>query len=288
MIVPHLKDSALLDDIQGAQCPDDGVTFWWIGQSGYLFKHRDRYLMIDPYLSDSLTEKYAKTDKPHVRMTEQCLDPNSLGFVDVVLSTHGHTDHFDVRTLKAIACASNRAQPLTLVVPASQMERARREFSEIEVKLVAMDAGESLSMEPFELSAVPAAHTRMERDKSGNYLYLGYVMDFGETTIYHSGDTIWNNDILPYLEPRTLHVALLPINGNDPAKGVAGNFDGAEAAAWAERIGSKLVIPQHYDMFEFNTATPEKFVKTCKALKMDFRVLECGERWASNDATASI
>ncbi|MGZ9225209.1 MAG: hypothetical protein ACXW4M_06595 [Anaerolineales bacterium] len=49
--------------------------------------------MIDPYLSDSLTKKYAGTNKPHVRMTERVIAPEWLDFVEVVTSSHIHTDH---------------------------------------------------------------------------------------------------------------------------------------------------------------------------------------------------
>ena len=52
-----------------------------------------------PYLSDSLTAKYAGTDKPHVRMTERAIDPARLDFIDVVTSSHNHTDHLDHETL---------------------------------------------------------------------------------------------------------------------------------------------------------------------------------------------
>ena len=58
-----------------------------------------RHLLLDPYLSESLTKKYAATDKPHVRMTRRVVAPERLDFVDVVTSSHNHTDHLDGETL---------------------------------------------------------------------------------------------------------------------------------------------------------------------------------------------
>src|SRR5690606_3463724 len=58
--------------------------------------------LIDPYLSDSLTRKYADTDKPHIRMTELVIHPEKLDFIDLVTSSHNHTDHLDAETLKPI------------------------------------------------------------------------------------------------------------------------------------------------------------------------------------------
>ena len=76
-------------------------------------------------------------------------------------------------------------------------------------------------------------------------------------------------------------VALLPINGDHPERRVAGNLNGREAATLAKNIGARLVIPCHYDLFEFNTASPEEFIATARALAQPYRVLRGGERWSA-------
>ena len=83
-------------------------------------QYKGRHLLIDPYLSDSLTRKYAATDKPHVRMTERAIAPERLDFIDVVTSSHNHTDHLDAETLGPLL----RANPaMKLVIP-----EANRQF----------------------------------------------------------------------------------------------------------------------------------------------------------------
>jgi L-ascorbate metabolism protein UlaG (beta-lactamase superfamily) len=99
MIKPFLQDSAFLEDVSRAKQNPDQLHLWWMGQSGYLIQWQGRHLLIDPYLSDSLTKKYAGTNKPHVRMTERVVAPEQLDFVDVVTSSHNHTDHLDGETL---------------------------------------------------------------------------------------------------------------------------------------------------------------------------------------------
>ena len=42
------------------------------------------------------------------------------------------------------------------------------------------------------------------------------------------------------LKPFDVDVALLPINGNDPARGVAGNLNAKEAAELGKAIDAKL------------------------------------------------
>ena len=99
MIRPLRAGEAFLADVQAATGPLD---LWWLGQSGFLVAYEGRHLLLDPYLSDSLTRKYADTDRPHVRMTERVVEPERLGFVDVVTASHAHTDHLDPDTLRAL------------------------------------------------------------------------------------------------------------------------------------------------------------------------------------------
>src|SRR3954452_10622826 len=103
---PFLQDQAFLDDVLAARQDSAALHIWWLGQSGFLVQWQGKHLLLDPYLSDSLTEKYAATDKPHVRMTERVIEPERLTFVDAVASTHDHTDHFDPDTLRPLVAAN--------------------------------------------------------------------------------------------------------------------------------------------------------------------------------------
>src|SRR5215207_7333418 len=111
MIAPALHDDEFLANVAEARADTStGKLFvWWLGQSGFLVCHRGECLLFDPYLSDSLTKKYAATDKPHVRMTARVVDPARLDFVQVVTSTHTHTDHLDAETLLPLFAAAPRA-----------------------------------------------------------------------------------------------------------------------------------------------------------------------------------
>jgi L-ascorbate metabolism protein UlaG (beta-lactamase superfamily) len=280
MLTPLLFDETLLADVTAAR--DDGAHFhlWWLGQSGFLLKWRGRSVLFDPYLSDSLTKKYAGTDKEHIRMTARCIAPQQLGFVDVVTSSHAHTDHFDAETLVPLARAHGR--PLPLVLPAANVELARERLAQADFELHGIDAGESVRLGEFEFIAVAAAHDTIERDALGRCRFLSYIVRFGPWTLYHSGDTRWH-DALPHaLSRHQPDVVLLPINGHDPARRVAGNLSGAEAAVLAKECGASVVVPHHFEMFEFNTATPDEFVAECARLQQACRRLCCGERWSSN------
>ena len=130
---------------------------------------------------------------------------------------------------------------------------------------------------------MPAAHERLEKDENGRHKFLGYVVEFGNAFIYHSGDTVLYEGMVGWLRRWPIDVALLPINGRAPERRVAGNLWGREAAQLAKDIGARLVIPCHYEMFEFNTATPDEFVMECRQLDQRYRVLRAGERWSSEE-----
>jgi L-ascorbate metabolism protein UlaG (beta-lactamase superfamily) len=85
--------------------------------------------------------------------------------------------------------------------------------------------------------------------------------------------------MVDWLRRHRIDLALLPINGDLPERRVAGNLNGAEAAALARDVSARVVIPCHFDMFEFNTDSPDEFVAACRRLDQSFKVLRAGERW---------
>lgn len=280
MIVPAQSDAKLLADICGyTPAQANAFALWWLGQSGFLLKYQDSVAVIDPYLSDSLTVKYAESKQPHVRMTARCVDPAALAFVQVAFITHGHTDHFDAVTLRAMATAPNRTTRLQIVMPASLEDRAHSDLAGVGIQIIPVNVGEEGIIGPYRYRAVPAAHTTLETDRHGQLLFLGYVLTLAGVSVYHSGDTVWSDEVLTAVRPLHPDVALLPINGHDPSRGVAGNLNPIEAAEWAKTLGVKLVIPHHYEMFEFNTASAEPFVMRCRQIAQSFHLLRCGERW---------
>jgi L-ascorbate metabolism protein UlaG (beta-lactamase superfamily) len=279
MIRPFQSHDALLADIHASDRRDGGFRLWWLGQSGFLLQWQGIHILLDPYLSNSLTKRYRETDKPHVRMTELVIDPARLSFADVIASTHNHTDHLDAETL----CPILAGNPQVKLVIAE----ANRSFVADRLKidagvLIGLDDATSVEISDIRFSGVASAHDTLEYDEHGRARFLGYVLEFGDWTVYHSGDTLRYPGMSERLHPFGVDVALLPINGRAPERRVAGNLSGPEAAQLAKDIDAKLVIPCHFDMFEFNTASPDEFIHECQKLYQPYKVLRCGEQWHSN------
>jgi len=240
---------------------------------------KGKRVLIDPYLSDSLTKKYAATDKPHTRMSERVIDPELLKDILIVSSSHNHTDHLDAETL--IPVLKNNPG-ISLIIP-----EANRDFVAERLKCktgfpVGLNDGRSVKIEEFSFHGIPAKHNEIERDENGNCKYMGYVIGFGKYKIYHSGDTLWFTEMENILRPHLVDIAILPVNGNEPSRKVSGNLDCREAAELGKAIGAKFVIPCHYDMFTFNTADVNDFVKEAKKIGQACSVLKGGEHFSIN------
>ncbi|MGV3660621.1 MAG: MBL fold metallo-hydrolase [Prosthecobacter sp.] len=279
MIKPFLQDDALLADMAAASHDENTLHVWWLGQSGFLVQWAGERLLFDPYLSDSLTRKYATTDKPHVRMTERCVDPALLTGISMATASHVHTDHLDGETLVPLVCGNTG---LRLVLPHPILDEARKRLGDAasNVELCSLSDGEVITHGRWEIRGVVAKHNEVVRDAEGRSAYIGFIVKCGPFTIYHSGDTLWHDDIVQTLRDHApqCDIAFLPINGNKPERRVAGNLNGTEAAALAKACGVRLVVPCHYEMFEFNTATPEEFIAACRHLGQACKVMRCGER----------
>lgn len=276
------KDDAFLADVHRV-LESGGRSLWWLGQSGFLIVQNGRAIILDPYLSDSLTQKYANTDKPHIRITERVVAPTSLGAlchwkINFVASSHNHTDHFDPVTLIPLLSATE-LQAYVVIPAANRGVAIERLGSPLSPCLRFLDDGASLTIGDTEIHGIAAAHNTVERDADGHCRFLGYVIRWGPLTVYHSGDTILHDQLVPSLRRFEIDLALLPINGDKPERRVAGNLDGPQAAKLAHDIGARCVIPCHYDMFEFNTATPDEFIAECEKLGQRYVILRAGERF---------
>ncbi len=273
MIEPIRKDEELLQDIAEWGEQDSALHVWWLGQSGFLLKQGGSCFLFDPYLSDSLTTKYAATDKPHVRMTARCIDPGKLVGVREVTASHVHTDHLDGETLGPLAHANGG---LRLYLPFPVRDVAKERLGDARAALVGVTDDGHWHGDEWKVRGIAAKHNELRRDDYGRCHFLGFVVKRGPFTVFHSGDTLWHEGLVPELLREKCDLMLLPINGNKPERRVAGNLNGTEAAALAKACGARMVVPCHYEMFGFNTETPEEFETACERLDQPCMVMQCG------------
>lgn len=278
------KDEALVYEMDRL-LPNPGTFYlWWLGQSGFLLQWNGKRILLDPYLSDSLTKKYADTEKPHTRMSERVLAPEMLKNISIVTSSHNHTDHLDAETLIPIFENNPAAK---FIIPEANRSFVIARLGCNESFPIGLNDNVSVTIDESDGSrisfhGIPAKHNEIDRDEKGNCKYMGYVIEWGPYKIYHSGDTLWFDEMVGLLKPFNIDVAILPINGNKPERKVAGNLDCREAAELGRAIDAKWVIPCHYDLFTFNTANVNDFIEMANSINQGYKILKLGESFIMN------
>ncbi len=200
----------------------------FLGQSGYIIKTENTEIMIDPYLSDSVNRVAGRP-----RTLPIPINPAYIK-CDAVICTHNHLDHLDPDTVNDI----NNGQ---FFITTNEGKIELEKFNKTNVKVLNRD--DSITVGDIELTAVFADHT-VEA--------FGLIVKAENKTLYFSGDTLYNEklfDISKY-EP---DITFICINGR------LGNMNVEEALTVANKIGAKVNIPNHYDMFASNSENPLLF-----------------------------
>jgi L-ascorbate metabolism protein UlaG (beta-lactamase superfamily) len=235
--------------------PQTGTLLAWLGQAGFLLRIEESVVLIDPYLSDHLAQKYRGTRFPHERMMPPPIAPEALPRVDLVICTHRHSDHMDPGTLPVIA----RHHPdCRFVVPAPEAHHAvslglpQAQVISAEAFVAIRPLGDlDLTLHP-----IPAAHETLDQDEDGRHRFLGFGLVAPCIRLYHSGDCIPYEGLVPALRRFAPDLGLLPVNGRDTERAAAripGNFTLDEAIALCREAAIPYLIPHHFGMFAFNT-----------------------------------
>jgi len=249
-VEPLIAGEDLVADVHRMR-EETGMHVWWLGQSGVLVQIGGECILIDPYLSDTLSP-----ERP--RITGLVARPELLSFVNVVASTHAHVDHLDPGTLPDLLsegasffCAAGSEDIAA--------ERAGRAPD------AALAPGEADAFGGFVVSAIPAYH-------EGAPEAVGYVVRSGAYAFYHAGDSRRVQGMAEAVAPHGVDLAFVPISGSN------GVMDGADAARLAYESGTQIAVPCHYEMFRDDTAGPSRFVAECVRLGQEYRLPRVGER----------
>ncbi len=204
------------------QAPVDRLTY--LGHSTVLIEMAGTRLLTDPVLGHvmwSLRRRAARV-------------PDSwLADVDAVFISHGHFDHLDLPSLRAL-----HGRPL-VVVPAG-LGRVAQGAGLGHVQEVRV--GDRLPVGGLDLEIVPAAHGRRRSPWVAAAAAVGCLIS-GGSTVYFAGDT----DLHPAMGGLAgrVDVALLPVGGWGIGLG-RGHMDPRRAAEAVALIRPAVAVPIHW------------------------------------------
>jgi L-ascorbate metabolism protein UlaG (beta-lactamase superfamily) len=202
--------------------------------------------------------------------------PGVAEISDLVLISHLHRDHLDLRSLRRVSDAT------PVVIPRGGARWADKAGA-ADIREVGL--GETVSIGDVELTGVRAVHDGYREFHRGKQIEpLGYLIRRGGRTIYFAGDT----DLFPAMsELGSVDLALLPIWGWGLSVG-KGHLDPERAARALELIQPRVAIPIHWGTLypvglrmlrpEPLTEPPREFARLASRLAPDteVRVLEPG------------
>ncbi|GEM46279.1 MBL fold metallo-hydrolase [Deinococcus cellulosilyticus] len=246
----HPTPQDLISRIDRLNVPEGQLALWSLGQSGFVIKGGNTIFYIDPYLSDSIED----IGGPRRRFPIPA-DPSQIHHASAVFATHEHMDHADGPTLGPLMQAS----PQATLVTSWEGRDVALQAGVPEDRIVVPVLGEALKLGDLTYTAIPAAHYQHELRETGHARWMGFLIECGGVTVYHSGDTIVIPELLDALKGKHIDLALLPINGRDfhrESQGLVGNLWPGEAIELAVLIGAKVLIGTHNDLFDGNRVNP--------------------------------
>ncbi len=206
------------------------LAITWLGHATFLLESPGgKRILFDPWVTGNPKSPDAA---------------KNLAKVDLILVTHGHSDH----TGDVVPIA--RSTGAQVVAPFELSEWLQKKGLQ---NVTGMNPGGTLKAFGLSITMVPAIHSSSV-EEDGRIVYLGvatgYVVKFEDgVTIYFAGDTSIFGDMRLIGEMYRPHIGFLPI-------GDFYTMGPEQAAKAAELLGLKQIVPMHYGTFPALTGTP--------------------------------
>ena len=244
--------------ILSTYCKNEEFALFYLGQMGFIVKHREKYLLIDGYLSDYVDTHCSNALVKWERSYPAPISPKALDFIDAVFCTHAHFDHADPETIGGLLSVNQKA----IFYVGGALLNTLLSYGVPRARIVVLPENSTVTLwEDVSVRAIPAAHETLLRDENGNALTVGFRFTLGENSLFHAGDGC------PYEGLSSLigktDIVILPINGRDAHRtqvlDIIGCFHPEEAVSLSKSIGARLTVPAHFDLYRVNGADPDYF-----------------------------
>ena len=214
----------------------------WLGHASFYISVNGVRMIVDPVLR-SLPMIPRKVGMP-------CPMSDITG-LDYILLSHGHRDHLDTSSLKALLRANPRVQVLTGLDIGKDLSSLR--FREVQ------EAGwyqQYQLDQDLTITYLPAHHwnRRFLTDMNRN-LWGAFMLEGGGKRLYFAGDSAY----LPWIYEEiganydSIDLALMPIGAYEPDFIMKNSHMNPEEAAQAFRdTGASRIIPMHYGTFDLS------------------------------------
>jgi len=189
----------------------------------------------------------------HVDPFSEVADYTNLPKADMILLTHEHIDHLDLKALNPVRTEK------TLVVLTQTCGK------QVEGGII-MNNGDIKSIEGLKIEAVPAYNIVHKRDSGEPFhpkgIGNGYIITFGDKRVYIAGDT---ENIPEMKELKGIDIAFFPMN-------LPYTMTPEMVADAAKAFKPKILYPYHYG--ETDTSKLVNLLKDFKEIEVRIRKMK--------------
>jgi L-ascorbate metabolism protein UlaG (beta-lactamase superfamily) len=228
-----------------AKWSDAQVTLAWLGHATVLINFFGVKILTDPVLFPRIGIRLPGFTIGPKRLTAPALEFHELPKIDLILLSHAHFDHLDLRTLR---CFDEKTSVITARATSDLLRRTRfREVTELdwrETKTVNTAAGE------IEVSAFRVKHWGARKQQDTYRGYNGYLLERNRRRIIFAGDTAMTDSFAELGAEGEIDLAIMSIGAYNPW--IHSHCSPEQAVEMANAAGARFIMPVHHQTFRLS------------------------------------
>ena len=253
---------------------DAQVTAAWIGHATVLINFFGIKILTDPVLFPRIGIRLPGFTIGPKRLTAPALEFHELPRIDIVLLSHAHFDHFDLRTL-------HRFNQNTSVITAPKTQdllrwTRLRDITELhwgERKTLETPAGD------VEIVAFRVKHWGARKQRDTHRGYNGYHLERNGRRILFAGDTALTDTFADLRKYGPIDLAIMSIAAYNPW--IWNHCTPEQAIEMANAAGAQFIMPVHHQTFRLSFESLrepiERFEAALKQTPERIAIREIGE-----------
>jgi L-ascorbate metabolism protein UlaG (beta-lactamase superfamily) len=224
------------------------VTAAWIGHATVLINFFGIKILTDPVLFPRVGIRLPGLTIGPKRLIAPALEFHELPKVDIVLLSHAHFDHFDLRTLH---CFGKDTSVVTAPNTADLLRWTRLEeitelhSGETKVFNITREANGDIAISAFQVR-----HWGARKQHDDHRGYNGYVIESRSRgrRILFAGDTAMTDSFAKLREP--IDLAIMSIGAYNPW--IQSHCTPEQAVEMATAAGAQFIMPVHHQTFQLS------------------------------------